>query len=62
MVVYSCGSRREAGNTLRRFSDDVGIPDQVRSNLALELTGKNTEFQAQAKRLGIDMTHSEAER
>ena len=42
-VVYPCGSRREAGDTPRRFADDVGIPDQVRRNLAPELTGKNTE-------------------
>ena len=61
-VVYPCGSRREAGDTLRRFADDVGIQDQVISNMAPELTGKNTELQDQAKRLGIDVTHSEAER
>ena len=45
-----------------RFADDVGIPDCLRTDLAPELTGKNTEFQAQAKRLGIDVTHSETER
>ena len=61
-LFYPCGSRREAGDTLRRFANNVGIPDQVRSDLAPELTGKNTEFQAQAKRLGIDVAHSESER
>ena len=60
-VVYPCGSIREAGDTLRRFADNVGIPYQVRSDLSTELTGKNTEFQAQSKHLGIDVTHSEAE-
>ena len=61
-MVYPCEIRFKAGDTLRRFADDVGITDQVRSDLVPELTGKNTEFQAQAKRLGIDVTHSEAER
>ena len=60
-VVYPCGSRRKEGDTLRKFADDIGIPDQVRSDLAPELTGKNTEFLAQAEHLGIDVTHSEAE-
>ena len=60
-VVYPCGSIRKAVDTLRRFVDGVGIPDQVKSDLDPELTGKNTEFQAQAKRLGTDVTHSEAE-
>ena len=31
--VYPCRSRPEAGDTLRRFAEDVGIPDQVRSEL-----------------------------
>ena len=61
-VVYPCESRREAGDTLRRFADDVGLTDQVRSDLTPELTGKNTDFQDQAKRLEIDVTHSKAER
>ena len=60
-MVYPCEIRFKAGDTLRRFADDVGITDQVRSNLVPELTGKNTEFQAQAKRLGMNATHSEAE-
>ena len=61
-AVYPVESRKEAGDTLRRFADDVGIPDRLRTDLAPELIGKNTEFQAQAKRLGIALTHSEAER
>ena len=61
-AVYPVKIRKGAGNTLRRFADDVGIPDRLRTDLEPELTGKNTEFQAQAKRLGIDVTHSETER
>ena len=61
-TVYPCEKRSEAGDTLRRFANDVGIPDKLRSDLAPEITGKNTEFQAQVKLLRIDLTHSEKER
>ena len=61
-AIYIVKIRKEAGNTLRRSADDVGIPDRLRTDLAPELTRKNTEFQAQAKQLGIDVTHSETER
>ena len=61
-AVYPCEKRSEVGDTLRRFADDVGIPDRLKSDLAPEITGKHTEFQAQVKRLRIDMTYSEVER
>ena len=61
-TVYPCAKRSEVGDTLRMFADDVRIPDRLRSDLAPEITGKNTEFQAQVKRLRIDMTYTEKER
>ena len=39
----------EVVDTLRRFANDVGILDRLRSDLAPEITGKRTEFQAQVK-------------
>ena len=48
-AVYPVASRKEAGDTLRRFADYVGIPDQLSTDLALELTVNNTYFQAQAR-------------
>ena len=60
--VYPVASRKESGDTLRKFADDVGIPDRLRTDLALELSGKNTELQAQARKLNVDLTHSEAEK
>ena len=42
---------------MQRFADDVGIPDLLRTDLALELMGKNTEFQAQARKLNVKVTH-----
>jgi hypothetical protein len=44
---------------LRQFSDDVGIPDQLRADLATELTGRNTEFQRQTRLLKIRLSFSE---
>ena len=54
-------NRSEVGYTLRRFADDVGIPDILRSYLELEITGNHTEFQVQVNHLRIDLTHSEVE-
>ena len=47
---------------MRRFADYVGILDRLRTDLALELTVKNTEFQAQARKLNVNIMHSEAEK
>ena len=43
------------------FSENVGIPNILRSDLAPVITGKHTDFQDQVKRLRIDLTHSELE-
>ena len=56
-VAYPCKNRSELGYTLERFADDVVIPDVFKSDLAPEIIGKHTEFQAQIKRLHIDLAH-----
>ena len=61
-AVYPFTSMKEAGDTLQRFADYVGILDRLRTDLALELTVKNTEFQAQARKLNVNIMHSEAEK
>ena len=61
-AVFPVASQQEARNTLRRFTYNVGIPDRLRTDLASKLPGKNTEFQAKAKRLHINLMHSETER
>ena len=33
-VNYPCTKNSEVGYTLRRFTDNVGIPDQLRSDMA----------------------------
>ena len=55
-------SRRKAGATLTEFSEDVGIPADMRADLAPELTGKHTDFQKEVRRLRMKMTWSEADR
>ena len=61
-VAYPCKKRSEVRDTLRHFSNDSGIPDRLRSDMTLEITGKHMEFQAQVKCFRIDLTHSEVER
>ena len=61
-AVYPVANRLEAGDTLRRYKENFGIPDRLRTDQAPEIMGKNTEFQPQAKRLHIDLTHTELER
>ena len=39
----------------------MGILDRTRTDLASELTGKNTYFQAQTRKLNVNVTHLEAE-
>ena len=45
-VSYPCKKRSEVGDTLQQFSERFRIPDRLRSDLALDITGKHTEFQA----------------
>ena len=55
-MEYLCTKRSEVGDTLLRFADDVRILNRLRSDLAPEIMGKHTEFQAQVKRLQIELT------
>ena len=56
-VAYPYTKRSEVGDSLRRFANDVGIPEILRSDLTPDITVKNMEFQDQVKRLIIDLTH-----
>ena len=52
-------SKKEAGNSLRMFIQDVGIPDTLMADLAGEQTGDDTEFIKQAKRNDISLHWTE---
>lgn len=57
--VIPCSSRTEAGDTLRRFTEDVGIPNKLTADLASEMSGKHTEFVKRAKDMHIEMSYAE---
>jgi hypothetical protein len=58
-AVYPVDSRTKVSQTLTDFADDVGIPGDLRADLAEELEGRHTNFQKEVKRLRIKMTYSE---
>jgi len=59
-AVYPTDSRDKAGQAFREFTDDVGIPTKLTTDLASEHTGRKTEFYKAVKKLGgIDLRFSE---
>ena len=57
--VMPSPSKKYAGESLRVFSRDVGIPDKLHCDQAAEHTGPNTEFMNQVRHLDIDVHFSE---
>ena len=49
-TVYPLTSRDQAGQALANFCMDVGVPDQIVTDLAGELSGPHTEFNKIARR------------
>jgi hypothetical protein len=58
-AVYPMASKQEAGDTLAAFSQDVGIPEHLTTDLAGEVSGPNTAFMKHVRRLPIDLQWSE---
>ena len=61
VMVYPTKTKNDDDSTeaLRRFTDDVGIPAKLKSDMAASFVGQHTDFQALVRRLGIDMTFAE---
>lgn len=57
--VYPVDSTSKAGETLVDFTRDVGIPTDIRTDLASYFTGKETSFVKEARRLRIKITYAE---
>ena len=57
--VYPTESKMKAGQALKEFTESIGIPQKLITDLAGEHTGKDTEFYMEAKKLGIDVNYSE---
>lgn len=58
-AVYPLKSKSMAGDALREFSSDFGIPDTLVADLAGEQTGADTEFVKQIRRLDIRIHYAE---
>ena len=58
-VVYPVSSTSKAGETLAEFARDVGIPSDLRADLASYFVGRETHFVKEAKRLRIKLTYAE---
>ena len=61
-VAYPWNCFSEVGYALQNFANNLGIPNQLRSDLEPEIMRKYTEFQVQVKCLRIEITQYEVER
>jgi hypothetical protein len=50
-------SRKDAGKSFIKFTDDVGIPERLITDGATEFTGRHTKFVKEARRMRI-MLHT----
>jgi hypothetical protein len=57
--VYPVSSTAKAGETLSEFVRDVGVPTDIRTDLASYFTGNDTAFVKETKRLHIKVTYAE---
>jgi hypothetical protein len=57
---YTCvdlvQKRSQVPKTLKKMIDDVGIPERLRADQALELVGAHTEFQKEICRVRTKMS------
>ena len=61
-TVIPMTSKADSGKSLIDFTDDVGIPEDLVTDLAGEFTGKNTEFIKEARRMRIRLHNTESGR
>jgi hypothetical protein len=57
--VIPMTSRKDAGKLLIDFTDDVGIPERLITDGAMEFTGRHTKFIKEARRMRIMLHTSE---
>ena len=64
VVAYPTLTKNDADCTesLRRLTEDLGIPANLKSDMAASFTGQHTDFQRLIRKLGINMTFSEPHR
>ena len=54
-TAYLMEHKNSAGQALKQFISDFGIPDKLVCNGAAEQVGKRTEFQSTARKHAIDL-------
>lgn len=59
-TFYPMDKKSKAGDSLRVFCDEFGVPDVLRHDGAPEMVGKKTEFQRNVRKHGIKTHVSEA--
>ena len=60
--IYPMGSKSQAGEALKTFCNEFGVPDRLISDGSKEQTGKHTEFVKQVRKHDIDHHVIEPER
>ena len=61
-TVYPMDTKSKAGNSLRTFCQEFGVPDRMKCDGSKEQTGKRTEFMQQVRKNDIDLHMIEPER
>ena len=61
VMVYPTKTKNDddCTDSLRRLTEDVGIPAKLKSDMAATFKGQHTDFQALVRKLGINMTFAE---
>ncbi len=60
VMAYLTSLKNDIDSTesLRRFTENIGIPANLKSNMASAFIGRHTNFQRLVQKLGINMTFS----
>ena len=60
-AVYPTPSKsdRDSTESLRRFTEEIGIPANLKCDMAAAFVGRHTDFQRLVQKLGINMTYAE---
>jgi hypothetical protein len=60
-AIYPTASKRDLDSTesLRHFTEEIGIPANLKCNMAAAFVGQHTDFQRPVQRLGINLTYAE---
>ena len=59
IAVYPMLTKANAGNSLVDFTDEVGIPQVLMTDLASEFSGQHTDFVKHCRRMRIQLNHKE---